>query len=132
MNHCKYCANWVMDIDDHIVGWCKFHNELRGQKEGWDERVGACAAFTPKVSAIVIKPDGTVKRAKVKQGANRQAIERNREQLLRWHAEGRSCWWMAKSIGISERSSGCVSKWFREQGVGLKAQKHGRAAGGAA
>jgi len=33
MNYCKYCANWIMDIDDHIVGWCKFHNELRIQKE---------------------------------------------------------------------------------------------------
>ena len=119
---CKDCANWVMDIDDHIVGWCKRHNEWRGQFEGIDVS-GECKWFEVRpvfVEAAQVKR----KRRKVKQGANKQVIEANREQLLMWHAEGKSCWWMGQMIGIQERSRSIVSKWFIVNGIRRKAAKN--------
>ena len=48
---------------------------------------------------------------------NADLIEANRDRLMRWYAEGRSYFWMAMQLGISERASGMVSAWFRRQGI---------------
>ena len=54
---------------------------------------------------------------------NTDLIEANRDRLLEWYAEGRSYFWMAMQIGISERNSGMVSYWFRRQGIFRKEQR---------
>ena len=54
---------------------------------------------------------------------NADLIEANRDRLMRWYAEGRSYFWMARQLGISERASCMVSKWFRKQGMFRKEQK---------
>jgi len=46
---------------------------------------------------------------------NTQFIEANRERLLAWEKEGKSYYWMAREIGIKDRSRGAVSLWFRKQ-----------------
>ena len=48
---------------------------------------------------------------------NTDIIEANCDRLLEWYAEGKSYFWMAMQIGISERNSGVVSYWFRRQGI---------------
>ena len=48
---------------------------------------------------------------------NADLIEANRDRLFKWYAEGRSYFWMAMQLGISERASGMVSAWFRRQGI---------------
>jgi len=54
---------------------------------------------------------------------NADLIEANRDRLLGWYAEGRSYFWMARQLGISERASGMVSAWFRRQGIYRKVTK---------
>lgn len=51
--------------------------------------------------------------------------EANRDKLLAWAKEGKSYFWMAKAIGISERNSSAVSKWFIKQGIFKKEIKNG-------
>jgi hypothetical protein len=50
-----------------------------------------------------------------------ELCEANREQLLAWEKDGRSCWWMGQMIGIPERSRNVISKWFRVNGIRRKA-----------
>ena len=54
---------------------------------------------------------------------NADLIEANRDRLMRWYAEGRSYFWMAMQLGISERASGMVSARFRRQGIYRKEKK---------
>jgi len=54
---------------------------------------------------------------------NADLIEANRDRLLGWYAKGRSYFWMAMQLGISERASGMVSAWFRRQGIYRKEKK---------
>lgn len=49
-----------------------------------------------------------------------EIVESYREQLLDWYAQGRSYFWMAMQIGLSDRSSSAVSVWFRRQGIWRK------------
>lgn len=46
-----------------------------------------------------------------------KVIEANREQMLKWHQEGRSYYWMALKIGLSNRNFSTVSRWFIAQGI---------------
>ena len=52
-----------------------------------------------------------------------EIVESYREQLLDWYAQGRSYFWMAMRIGLSDRSASAVSVWFRKQGIYRKAVK---------
>ena len=52
-----------------------------------------------------------------------EIVESYREQLLDWYAQGRSYFWMAMQIGLSDRSASAVSVWFRKQGIYRKAVK---------
>lgn len=52
-----------------------------------------------------------------------ERIEANRAQLFAWADEGKSYFWMAKMIGLGERSAPAVSKWFIQQGIRRKAAK---------
>ena len=54
---------------------------------------------------------------------NNDLIEANRERLLAWEKEGRSYFWMAMQIGVSNRSACVVSAWFRRQGICRKVKK---------
>lgn len=53
--------------------------------------------------------------------SNRERIEFNREKVLAWAAEGRSYFWIAAQLGISDRSACVVSQWFLKQGIRRKA-----------
>lgn len=55
-----------------------------------------------------------------KVSANKLLIEQNRERLLAWEKEGKSYYWMAKEIGIPERSRGAVALWFRKNTKGVR------------
>lgn len=44
-------------------------------------------------------------------------VESNRDRLMAWYEEGRSYFWMAMQIGLSDRSASAVSVWFRRQGI---------------
>ena len=50
-------------------------------------------------------------------------VEANRDRLMAWYEEGRSYFWMAMQIGLSDRSASAVSVWFRKQGIYRKAVK---------
>lgn len=52
-----------------------------------------------------------------------ERIEANREKLFAWADEGKSYFWMARTIGIGERGTGAVSHWFLAQGIRRKAAK---------
>lgn len=49
--------------------------------------------------------------------SNTDLIEANRDRLMAWAKEGRSYFWMAMQIGLSDRSASTVSAWFRKQGI---------------
>ena len=51
--------------------------------------------------------------------------EANRDRLLAWAKEGKSYFWMAKTIGLGERNCSAVSKWFTYQGIFKKEIKDG-------
>lgn len=51
--------------------------------------------------------------------------EANRDRLLAWAKEGKSYFWMAKTIGLGERNFSAVSKWFTYQGIFKKEIKDG-------
>jgi len=55
--------------------------------------------------------------------SNVDLVEANRDRLMEWYAEGRSYFWMAMQIGLSDRSASAVSVWFRRQGIYRKAAK---------
>ena len=44
-------------------------------------------------------------------------VEANCDRLMAWYEEGRSYFWMAMQIGLSDRSASAISVWFREQGI---------------
>jgi hypothetical protein len=46
-----------------------------------------------------------------------EIVESYREQLLDWYAQGKSYFWMAMQIGLSDRSASAISVWFRKQGI---------------
>ena len=52
---------------------------------------------------------------------NKELVEANRDKLLAWAEEGKSYFWMAKAIGLGERSACAVSRWFIAQGIRRKA-----------
>jgi hypothetical protein len=52
--------------------------------------------------------------------SNIDLVEANRDRLMAWAEEGRSYFWMAMQIGLSDRSSSAVSVWFRQQGIWRK------------
>jgi hypothetical protein len=52
-----------------------------------------------------------------------EIVESYREQLLDWYAQGKSYFWMAMQIGLSDRSASTVSAWFRKQGIFRKVKK---------
>ena len=55
--------------------------------------------------------------------SNKERIEANREKLFAWADEGKSYFWMARTIGIGERGTGAVSHWFLAQGIRRKAER---------
>lgn len=55
--------------------------------------------------------------------SNKERIEANREKLFAWADEGKSYYWMARTIGIGERGTGAVSHWFLAQGIRRKAER---------
>ena len=55
--------------------------------------------------------------------SNVDLVEANRDRLIVWAEEGKSCFWMAMRIGLSDRSASAVSVWFRKQGIYRKAVK---------
>jgi len=46
-----------------------------------------------------------------------EIVESNRDRLMAWAEEGRSYFWMAMQIGLSDRSASAISAWFRKQGI---------------
>jgi len=55
--------------------------------------------------------------------SNKERIEANREKLFAWADEGKSYYWMARTIGIGERGTSAVSHWFLAQGIRRKVAK---------
>ena len=55
--------------------------------------------------------------------SNTELVEANRAQLFAWADEGKSYFWMAQQIGISDRNASAVSTWFVKQGVRRKVAK---------
>ena len=55
--------------------------------------------------------------------SSKELIEANRAQLFAWADEGKSYFWMAQQIGISDRNASAVSTWFLAQGIRRKAAK---------
>ena len=52
--------------------------------------------------------------------SNTELVEANRAQLFAWADEGKSYFWMAQQIGISDRNASIVSHWFLAQGIRRK------------
>lgn len=52
-----------------------------------------------------------------------EIVESYRDRLMAWAEEGKSYFWMAMRIGLSDRSASAVSVWFRKQGIYRKAVK---------
>lgn len=46
-----------------------------------------------------------------------EIVEANRDRLMAWAEEGHSYFWMARQIGLSDRSASAISVWFRKQGI---------------
>ena len=55
--------------------------------------------------------------------------EENRDKLLAWAKEGKSYFWMAKTIGLGERNFAAISKWFIHQDIFKKGVKNGTSNG---
>lgn len=51
---------------------------------------------------------------------NKELVEANRDRLHAWAREGKSYFWMAKQIGLGNRSVSVISKWFLSQGIRRK------------
>lgn len=49
--------------------------------------------------------------------SNVDFVDAHRDKLLVWAEEGRSYFWMAMQIELSDRSASAVSVWFRQQGI---------------
>ena len=47
----------------------------------------------------------------------RMLIEQNGERIIRWHAEGKSRWWMAQTIGLPVNNSNSIARWLAKQGA---------------
>ena len=107
--NCLTCRNWAR-TDDKLVGLCVVHQGYRFQLED-------CAAYVfgearersgftelPKAKAVV-------------SGHWTPVIEQNIERIIRWHAEGKSRWWMAQTIGLPVNNSNSIARWLAKQGV---------------
>ena len=66
---------------------------------------------------------GVFGRRKGGEVSNVDLVEANRDRLIVWAEEGKSYFWMAMRIGLSDRSASAVSVWFRKQGIYRKAAK---------
>ena len=55
--------------------------------------------------------------------SSNERIEANRAQLFAWADEGKSYFWMALAIGLSNRNPGAISHWFLAQGIRRKAAR---------
>jgi len=53
----------------------------------------------------------------------KEIIYANREKLWQWNLEGKSYFWMALAIGLSNRNPGAISHWFLAQGIRRKAAR---------
>ena len=48
---------------------------------------------------------------------NQILIEQNAVRIMRWHAEGKSRWWMAQMIGMPVNNSNAIARWLKAQGA---------------
>ena len=111
--NCLTCSEWAR-TDDPCVGLCRKLQHYTFQLEG-DE----CVLFEFGGTREVMEPaEIPVPKVYQDKNANRLLIEQNANRIMRWHAEGRSRWWMAQTIGLPVNSSNSIARWLVKQGAG--------------
>ena len=103
---CLSCFYWLR-TKDPLVGWCQAFGEWRGQFEGFDRELGACARYVfgeeREKGAFTELP----KPKRAVSGHYKPIIEQNIEQIRAW---------MAQKLGVPIRSSSLVSRIYKAQG----------------
>ena len=51
---------------------------------------------------------------------NKELVIANKDRLQQWQSDGWSYFRMARAIGIGERGTGIISRWFLAQGIRRK------------
>jgi len=95
------------------VGLCRKLQQYRFQLEGDD-----CVLFAFGESREVMEP-AEIPAPKMRRDkqTTRMLIEQNGERIMRWHAEGKSRWWMAQTIGLPVNNSNSIARWLAKQGA---------------
>jgi len=108
--NCLTCRNWAR-TDDKLVGLCVVHQGYRFQLED-------CAAYVFGEAREVMEPaEIPAPKARHDMSLNQILIEQNANRIMRWHAEGKSRWWMAQMIGMPVNNSNAIARWLKAQGA---------------
>jgi len=110
--NCLTCRNWAR-TDDPCVGLCRKLQQYRFQLEGDD-----CVLFAFGESREVMEPaEIPAPKMRHDMSLNQILIEQNAVRIMRWHAEGKSRWWMAQMIGMPVNNSNAIARWLKAQGA---------------
>jgi hypothetical protein len=95
------------------VGLCRKLQHYTFQLEGDD-----CELFEFGTAREVLEPaEIPAPKARHDMSLNQILIEQNANRIMRWHAEGRSRWWMAQTIGMPVNNSNAIARWLKAQGA---------------
>jgi len=110
--NCLTCSEWLR-TDDPCVGLCRKLQHYTFQLEGDD-----CELFEFGTAREVLEPaEIPAPKMHLDKHTTRMLIEQNGERIIRWHAEGKSRWWMAQTIGLPVNNSSSIARWLAKQGV---------------
>jgi len=108
-SYCLTCSHWKR-LDDPCVGVCKKLHEYRFQLEGEHcELYEFCEEREIKSPGYIPPPKKYVNR-----GRDIKIIEQNAEKIRVWHKNGKTFYWIAKSIGIPPKNSTSISRWLKK------------------
>jgi len=95
------------------VGLCRKLQHYTFQLEGDD-----CVLFAFGESREVMEPaEIPAPKMRHDMSLNQILIEQNAVRIMRWHAEGKSRWWMAQMIGMPVNNSNAIARWLKAQGA---------------
>jgi len=95
------------------VGLCRKLQHYTFQLEGDD-----CVLFEFGTAREVLEPaEIPAPKMRHDMSLNQILIEQNAVRIMRWHAEGKSRWWMAQMIGMPVNNSNAIARWLKAQGA---------------
>ena len=110
-NKCLTCRNWER-TDDKLVGLCRKLQQYRFQLEGDD-----CVLFAFGDAREVMEPVEIPAPKRAYDTWTTERIRDNQNRIRRWHAEGRSFYWMAEMIAVPEQSYQMIPRWLKREGA---------------